>query len=452
MAWRCVALALAGGPLQPGAEAPLLWANLSLFIYSVAYELSIVVLPYLNELAKGDSHTYAALSATVAVLQLVGGILFGRFGDVFTGRQAILVAHVASASSYALMSAAWTLPMVFCAMIPTVLQHGFQAAQMIIVDVTECGAPRSAALSLMGLSYGVGAIAGPAIAGVLAKRFGLHATAGAGAGSELVLVALLAACLGDTRTQRSSGSGSTEKPGEGSLSQAEGGWGQRCRAICSVADFRRILGYGGVRTLLSIHLGTQLSQGLLSTMMPLFAVDVFKLEPEDMGGLLAFRGVAGLLSRLLLGALARDWGDGCFMRIALVLSAGAAAPLLMETQAAALQRAELCGSMLLLCVSSSFMYAVAPGILTRLVPAQDTGSALGLDMATGSIAGIICPLLSDRIYRDYGFRAVALMSLAGSSVACVVGNLTLDNALGQALEGERAEEAELAGLLHAELT
>lgn len=77
---------------------------------------------------------------------------------------------------------------------------------------------------------------------------------------------------------------------------------------------------------------------------------------------------------MILGGSVRRSGDGIFVRVALVLSAAAAAPLLISAEDPATKKAMLFCSMLLLCISSSFMYAVAPGILTCLVPAQDTGT------------------------------------------------------------------------------
>merc|ERR1719399_2473597 len=122
---RPLALFLGGGKLPEGAELPMLLVHYFLFFYSVAFEMASLVTPFLNKAVKGNSSTYAYIRATISVLQLIVGILFGRFGDLFSARNAMMVAHTASALNYGLMAAADSIEGVFLAILPTVLQHGF---------------------------------------------------------------------------------------------------------------------------------------------------------------------------------------------------------------------------------------------------------------------------------------------------------------------------------------
>merc|ERR1711920_168093 len=76
-----------------------------------------------------------------------------------------------------------------------------------------------------------------------------------------------------------------------------------------------------------------------------------------------------------------------------------------------------------LSVGASMLYAVIPGFLTKRVPAEDTGTVLGLDMASGSFSSIVCPLLSDWIYRSHGFVAVAWASFAVGGITLFVASV-----------------------------
>ena len=155
MVCRSLAVPLAGGKLEEGKELQLLLAHGAVLFYSMGYELSIVIVPFLNRAMKGNSTTYATLKVLFSILQFFGGILFGRFGDLFSGKRAMVIAHVASALSYVMMMAANSLVGVFLSMIPSVMQHGFQASQMIVADITLNSSKRSAALGLLGVSYGI---------------------------------------------------------------------------------------------------------------------------------------------------------------------------------------------------------------------------------------------------------------------------------------------------------
>merc|ERR1719161_347214 len=73
----------------------------------------------------------------------------------------------------------------------------------------------------------------------------------------------------------------------------------RC-ANFSLAEFHGVLGCPGVIGLLGLHLGQQLSWGILSSMLPQFAIDVYDMNPSEMGFLLSAQGIASLITRPVL--------------------------------------------------------------------------------------------------------------------------------------------------------
>ena len=69
---------------------------------------------------------FGYLQTTFAVVQLAGGPLFGRFGDIFGGRAALTLAFMAAALSYGLLGLSYSLPVLFISRLPSVFMHAMQ--------------------------------------------------------------------------------------------------------------------------------------------------------------------------------------------------------------------------------------------------------------------------------------------------------------------------------------
>ena len=69
---------------------------------------------------------FGYLQTTFAVAQLIGGPLFGRFGDVFGGRASFLLAFTCAALSYGILGMAYTVPLLFLSRLPSVFMHVMQ--------------------------------------------------------------------------------------------------------------------------------------------------------------------------------------------------------------------------------------------------------------------------------------------------------------------------------------
>lgn len=72
------------------------------------------------------------------MVQLAGGPLFGRFGDIFGGQAAMTLAFMAAALSYGLLGLSYTLPILFISRLPSVFMHAMQGTVYILVKCKEC--------------------------------------------------------------------------------------------------------------------------------------------------------------------------------------------------------------------------------------------------------------------------------------------------------------------------
>ena len=73
---------------------------------------------------------FGYLQTTFAIVQLCGGPLFGRFGDVFGSRAALALAFISAAVSYAVLGAATSVPMLFLSRLPSIFMHAMQGMYM----------------------------------------------------------------------------------------------------------------------------------------------------------------------------------------------------------------------------------------------------------------------------------------------------------------------------------
>lgn len=120
----CLLGFFAGGNLEKEQACPLLLSHASVVLLAFVYEVSLVLLPYLNEAIHGNADTYAALQSSLGIFELIGNPVFARFGDVVSRRLAMILAHVGGALSYGLLAIAVTPFMLYLSALPKLLDHG----------------------------------------------------------------------------------------------------------------------------------------------------------------------------------------------------------------------------------------------------------------------------------------------------------------------------------------
>lgn len=74
---------------------------------------------------------FGYLQTTFAVVQLMGGPLYGRFGDLFGCRSAMTLAFIASSISYLLLAFVNSIPLLFLSRLPSVFMHAMQGEYLM---------------------------------------------------------------------------------------------------------------------------------------------------------------------------------------------------------------------------------------------------------------------------------------------------------------------------------
>ena len=69
---------------------------------------------------------FGYLQTVFALVQLAGGPLFGRFGDLFGGRAAMTLAFLSASATYLLLSLSTSVPLLFLSRLMSVFLHAMQ--------------------------------------------------------------------------------------------------------------------------------------------------------------------------------------------------------------------------------------------------------------------------------------------------------------------------------------
>ena len=166
--------------------------HFNVFMYATCYWIQSGTLPYLTKKLGADPVSFGHLQTVFAIAQLVGGPVYGRLGDLFGERTALITAFSSSVLTYLLTGVSYSLPILFLSRIPSVFLHVMQGSQMVVTALSS-DKDRAAALARLGFSYGIGMVIGPTIGGLVTTNFGEYAAAflaAAGSSFSLLLVIL----------------------------------------------------------------------------------------------------------------------------------------------------------------------------------------------------------------------------------------------------------------------
>ncbi|XP_070420606.1 solute carrier family 22 member 18 isoform X2 [Equus przewalskii] len=267
------------------------WVILLTYVLT-AMELSCLflqfsIIPYLSRSLGLDSVAFGYQQTIFGVLQLLGGPLFGRFADQRGARAALTLSFVAASALYLLLAAACSpgLPgvaLLFASRLPAVLMHTLPAAQMIITDLS---APeeRPAALSRLGLCFGVGSIIGSLLGGTLSAAYGIQCPALVALGINLLGTVLSFTCI------------PANTKGAGARAQAAPPGSSRA-SVFDLKAIIRLLLQPGVLPVFLVKVVSGFPSGLFMVMFSIICMDFFQLEAAQSGYLMSFFGVLQMCS------------------------------------------------------------------------------------------------------------------------------------------------------------
>lgn len=373
--------------------------HFNVFLYAACFFIQTGTLPYLTKKFGADPVTFGKLQTAFSVCQLVGGPLYGRIGDIFGEKVAIILALLSTTLTYLFTGLSYNMTTLFFSRLFSVMMHVMQGSQMVATTLSN-DKNRAGALARLGFSYGLGMVVGPTLGGVVTKNFGEQAAAllaASGAFLSLVLVVVFVPNIKKERKQQDKGIMDLKKMGG---------------LVCLPA----------VRGILLIKAICGIPISILQSMFSVIAMEEFGLLPDQNGYLMSYIGVLALVMQ----------GFGVSM-----ISSRASDLTIVKMSAVCLAISyyalSLLGGLwhfLILLVpltfSLSLINSVISSALTKGVSTTDTGTMLGINMAVNSMIRTVSPTVGGWMMEAYGFKSIGLLGAACNAlVVALVGSVQI---------------------------
>lgn len=371
------------------------------FLYAVCYWIQVGVLPYLTKKLGMNMVTFGYLQTVFSLASLVGGPIYGRFGDVYGGRAALGLAYASAAVIYGILGIANTTALIFVSRIPSLFLHSFHGSQMVISDLSD-EAGRTDALGKIGMFYSIGIVVGPLIGGwitVYVSEQSAAAVACAGSCVSIVLVLLFIP--------------KNTKPSQPSTSRED----RSSDSLFSIQKFTNLVRSSpGTAFFLTVNLLAGLPSAILNSMFALIVMEKFQLSADENGYFLSLQGVISIVVQgVVIGQLTKVFSEMKLLRGSAILLV--ASYLLLSLvqdvwQLAAVMLPMTCGN----CITGT----VITSVLTKSVPASESGTILGLSHAGSSLVGIVAPIIGALLLTHLGFPSLGLVGAAINVVLLLV--------------------------------
>ena len=338
------------------------------FVDLLGFSIMLPILPFYASTFHATPEMIGYLVASYSICQFFAGPILGGLSDRYGRRPLLIYSQLGSFVGFVLLAIANSLPMLFLSRIIDGVSGGnLTIAQAYIADVTT-PQERSSALAIIGISFGLGFIIGPALGGLLATHYGYAAPAMLAALFSLSSTSLTTFYLKEhTHTE-------TEN--------ARTGLRYYTRALDYLKD-------PTMRPLYAIFFSFALPFALYVSMFSLFAKMKLHFTVGDVSLFLIFVGVIGTIWQgAVIRPMVRKLGDLASLRIALIAMA-----LGLFGLAFARTGPELVAVALVLSFGTGITRPTISTLITVAAPSERKGGALGVSSSLDSLSRSVAPIL-----------------------------------------------------------
>jgi MFS family permease len=379
---------LAGGPLVNVNKAliPILGITL---VDVLGFTMLIPILPYYAEHYGASPVAVGAIYSTVALCALFASPLWGRLSDRIGRKGVLLAAQCASALGFLLLGLGGALWVIYVARaIEGLGGGGLGVTQAYVSDVTT-PQERARAFGLVGATFGIGFLIGPAVSGILV-RFGYAVPLFLGAALAITTVFLTIFLLPESR-----------KPVE---------------TTGSLQTIVTALRAPNLGTLLLAQFAFSFAFYSWISIFALFVERVLGYGPSQSSAIFVVSALIGIvIQAFLIGKLVDRFGEGRIAITGLLCAAAGYAfiPYVATTP-------ELFVVVVLWAVSGALIRPSFTALISRAAPAEVRGALFGVNDSLSNLAFIIAPIAATVILTR-NVHAVGLLPLAGSLAALAIG-------------------------------
>ena len=368
---------------------------LIVFIDLVGFGIVIPFLPLYAEEYGPSPVVFGLLMASFSTMQFLFAPVLGRLSDRYGRRPVLLLSLAGSVAGYLLFAFAGSLAMLFASRIIDGISGGnISTAQAVIADITD-ERDRTKGMGIIGAAFGLGFICGPAIAAVLVGI--AHWLPGvAAATTSAVALVLVAVALPETR--------------RGQAGAAASGSSRR------LGGLPRVAGYPMVGASLATVFLIIFAFSNFETTFAQLLRSSFAMEMSSVGWMFVYAGVLGaVVQGGLVGRLARRFGEPRLIAVGGGIAAAAAGALPFAGSTG--------GLLLVLAVLAVGHGLLAPSLsafTSRLVPAHELGSVMGVSQGVSSLARIFGPFWAEWVYGGGGPALPYLSAAVAYALSVVV--------------------------------
>lgn len=356
------------------------------FLDLVGFGIVIPLLPLYAERYQPPPWVFGLLLSSFSLMQFFFAPVLGRLSDRWGRRPILLISLTGSAVGYLFFALADSLVMLFASrIIAGVAGANIATAQAVIADVTS-PEERTRGMGLVGAAFGLGFVAGPAIAGLLLP-FSARLPGFAAAAFSAFAWAAAFFALPETR-----------KAG-----QARGFRRQpvafRGLGLLLLVAFLVVTGWAGFEVTFAQFLHARLL-----------------LAPSQVAWLFAYVGVlVVLVQALFVRRLPTSWTPRTLLIAGLVFSVVA-----LVVTAETTGVAQLLMVLPLLALGQGLANPALSAWISRQASAEFQGQALGAFQATNSLARIVGPFVGEMAFGHLGTTAPPLVAAALAAVAVLL--------------------------------
>lgn len=368
------------------------------FIDLLGYSLILPLLPFYADNFAASLTTVGLLGTVNALAQLIAAPTIGRLSDRF-GRRPLLIFSIAgTVVAFLMLGFAQSLTMLFVSRIVDGLFGGnISLARAYITDITDSKS-RSRSLGLIGASFGLGFIIGPAMGGIL-SQFGFAVPAFAAAGLSLLNLIAVLIWLPESL------------PAEDRQDLRKSP-----HTAFSLKKLFEELAKPCVGPLLLMQLFYNLAFILFQTNFALFAKTRLALTAQSTSYILAY---VGLLS-VLVQALAIGRLTSLFKERTLIYYGSILMSISLFIWGFVGRVPMLLIILAPIALSAGVLNTVTTSQLTQSVYREDVGGTLGLSASLQSLAQILTPTIGGALMQFAGSWAVGVAAAIFMSVAVII--------------------------------
>lgn len=378
------------------------------FLASFSYWVQSGVLPYLTRQIGMNTELFGLMESTYALYQMITSPVYGRLGDLFGVRILYLISELASSITFGSLAFADSVPKLFLTRIPALFMHSVQCSYMIITDITS-KRTRADFIGKLGVLHGFGMIAGSVVGGIVTHIFNEKTAAIVAAFSNLASVVVIF-CLIPKNTKDinrevlnlhpdSPRKSNREKSQQQQQQTKNTAASQSEATVPTFSAMLSVLSFKNVKFLLLMKVSIAFPFSLLYSMFSMAVMDYYGLGPRTNGLLLGYVGLLSILVQgVVVGALTRRFDDAPIVKAMICFNTVGFLFLIVSTSVYV-----LIVVVVPLAVGGSVSHIVLMAVITKIVPPEHSGSALGFIFALHAIVRAIAPTVGGLIFANLGW-------------------------------------------------